>query len=113
MKRLLSSIQVLGFVIAFAILAALSTVLIWALLSLFTAEPFAIDAMGFWPMTVGAIGPVLILLVVRRATRATATSRQRRLRITSAIGAITVLIIEIVYLVVLGMVYLAYDGVRM
>lgn len=113
MSLLLSAMTSLCLVLSFAILAALSTVSIWALLSLFTAEPFAIDAMGYWPMTVGAVGPILVLLLVHQATKATATSKKRKLRMTGAIGSFAVLIIEAIYLVLLGIVYWAYKGVQM
>ncbi len=113
MNWFLSAITSLCLVLLFAILAALSTILIWALLSLFTAEPFAIDAMGYWPMTVGVVSLVLVLLLVRQATKAKATSKQRKLRMTSAIGSFVVLIIEAVYLVLLGIVNWIYNGVQM
>jgi hypothetical protein len=60
MNRLFVWLTNLGLVMLFAMLAALSTVLVWILLSLFTAKPFAIDAMGYWPMMVGLAGPVLV-----------------------------------------------------
>jgi hypothetical protein len=103
----------LGLVVAFALLAALSTIGIWVLLSLFTTDPFAIDSLGFGSMTAGAVGPILVMLLVRRATRTSLVPKKRRLRVTSVIGSVTVLVIETIYLVLLGIFTLAYSGVRM
>jgi len=102
-----------GLAVAFALLAALATVGIWDLISLFTAQPFAIDSLGFGWMTAGALGPVLVTLLGRRATRPTSAPLRRRLRVASVIGSVTALVIETIYLILLGVFTLAYSGVRM
>jgi hypothetical protein len=94
-------------------LAALSTIGIWILLSLFTADPFAIDSLGFASMAAGVMAPILAILLVRRATRTSVATKKRRLRVTSVIGSVGVLVIEVLYLIVLGVFTLAYSGVRM
>ena len=108
-----SATAYLGLILVFALLAALSTVVIWILLSLCTAEPFAIDKLPYWAMAAGATGPILVLWAVRRATGAAATPMQRRLRASSTIASITVLVVELLYLILLGILNLAYSGVRM
>lgn len=113
MSWLSSAFAGLVFVVAFALLAALSTIGIWVLLTLVTAQPFAIDSLGFGSMAAGAIGPVLVILLVRRATGTAADPKRRRLRRSSIIGSVTVLVIEIFYLILLGVFTSAYSGVRM
>lgn len=108
-----SAVASLGLVVGFALLAALSTLAIWVLLSLPTAEPLAIDSLGFLSLAAGALGPILVFMLVRRATRATAMPMQRTLRVTSTVGSALVLVIEVLYLIPLGIVFLAYSGVRM
>lgn len=97
----------------FALASALATVLIWTLFSFFTPEPLAIDQLGFSSMMAGLLGPMLIIWLVYKMTEKTENQRQRPLRRSCVIGAAIILVVLAAYLIPLGLLHLAYQGVRM
>lgn len=102
-----------AYIAVFAIMAAVSTLLIWVVHTLPGPEPFAIDALAYWPMVSGVSGPVLTMLLIYRATRSVEISRRHMLRWTCVVGASLVLLLEFAYLTVLGILNMAYSGVQM
>ena len=48
----------IGYAVIFFILSAISTIIIWAIMSLMTPEPLSFKSMKFRHFIVGGIGPI-------------------------------------------------------
>lgn len=113
MNRIIPAATSLAYIILFAMMAALSTLLVWVVMTLPGQEPLAIDALDYWAMVSGLSGPLIIMLFLYHYTQNVERVKRRMLRLTCAVGVALVLLIELVYLVVLGVLNMAYSGVQM
>ena len=107
-------LHTLALTLLFAVLAAVTTVLVWSGASLFTPEPFAIDKLSWLQMWLGPIGPLALVAAIYRYTRAKHDPTQaHHLRFGVRLGVALVLLIELPYLVVLSLFSVIYGDVRM